>query len=534
MNHQYKIHQVIFLPLIAVLLFASCNKEEAEGGAPDRLFRPVLKNDLSATNNTIRVAFEKIAGAVSYTVQISRDTFKTIDRTVVTDTSVVIFTDLLWNQLYQVQARSNAQDTTKSSKIGSLGAIKTPKFPSILSAPTVADVSDEALRVNWVSNGAAVTSIKVLKASDSSVVKDIALTATDVTNQYKIITGLASGTGYIVYLYSGTNIRGWENYATKAALAGNLIDLRNIADRQSVLSDTLPLIATGSIVILKKGLTYTIPGGFNLSKSVTIISGDDLLNPTPANIIMSSSMNITTNSNIDSIVFNNVKLTSSDPNNGFQNNYVFNISNPCTIGKIIFQSCRAEYLRGVTRLQTAVINVSSFTVNDCIIDSVRNYGVINVDNINCKVNDIAIRNSTIYKAEAIVVSRQNSNSVLIENCTINEAPVANNYLVNYSTSGTNNVTSGIIVRNCIMGIGKNNTTGVKGIQVNSSTVITASNNYSTSDYVLAATNAFPIPNVIPYNGTSTSLWKDPVNGDFGFKDSNFAGKNTAGDPRWRP
>jgi hypothetical protein len=124
--------------------------------------------------------------------------------------------------------------------------------------------------------------------------------------------------------------------------------------------------------------------------------------------------------------------------------------------------------------------------------------------------------------------------VLIENCTINEAPVANNYLINYSTSGTNNVTSGIIVRNCIFGIGKNNTTGVKGIQANTSTVITALNNYSTSDYVLAATNPLPIPNVIPYNGPSTSLWKDPVNGDFGFKDTNFAGKNTAGDPRWKP
>jgi hypothetical protein len=534
-TNNYKINTYALVILFAfAFMFTACIKDkQAEGGAPDRLFRPTVKGSLTAPGNYIQATWEKVTNASSYTVQLSKDTFKTIDRSVTIDTTSVLFENLLWDKLYQLQVRANASDSTKSSKMANLGSIKTAKFPSILKPfNSSSDATDEAVKVSWTTSGATVTSIRVLKL-DSTLVKDVALTSTDVSAEYKIITGLASSASYIIELFSGTALRGYDTYKTKAPLAGNLIDLRNIEGRPSVLSDTLPLVASGSIVILKKGLTYTIPGGFNLSKAVTILSGDDLLNPTPANIIMSSSMNITGNSTIDSIAFNNVRLSCSDANNGFQNNYVFNISNPCTIGKIIFQSCKAEYLRGLTRLQTAVINVSSFIVNDCIIDSVRNYGVINVDNVNCKVNDISIRNSTIYKAEAIVVSKQNSNSVLIDRCTINEAPIAGNYLINYSTSGTNNVTAGIIVRNCIFGIGKNNTTGVKGIQAGASTVITGSNNYSTSDYVLAATNPLPVPGVTPYSGSSTSLWKDPVNGDFNFKDSNFQGKSTAGDPRWK-
>jgi hypothetical protein len=92
----------------------------------------------------------------------------------------------------------------------------------------------------------AVTSIKILKASDSSVVTTVTLTPTDVTNQYKIISGLQSATAYIIFLYSGTSVRGWADFSTAAPLSGNLVDLRGITGRPSVLTDTLPIIPSGS------------------------------------------------------------------------------------------------------------------------------------------------------------------------------------------------------------------------------------------------------------------------------------------------
>jgi hypothetical protein len=303
-----------------------------------------------------------------------------------------------------------------------------------------------------------------------------------------------------------------------------------------VLFDTLPNIPSGSIVILKKGETYNITSTLDLNKSVTIGVGYDF-STEPATIFMGSNFNITAGSSIDSIVFRGVTLMSDN----YSGKYIFNISRTCTIGKIKFQSCKAEIFRGITRLQTAVINVTDFIVENCVIDSISNYGVLTVDNVNCQVENISIRNSTIYKAERIIVSKQNSTAVTIENCTFNEAPSGGNYLINYSTSPTDRVINGITVANCIMGIGKPSGTGsrdVRGIRANASVQVT--NTYKTSDYTLvtpppppAADDSYPISGLIPYAGTSGDLFQSPEDGNFTIIDANFPGKSTAGDPRWR-
>jgi hypothetical protein len=178
------------------------------------------------------------------------------------------------------------------------------------------------------------------------------------------------------------------------------------------------------------------------------------------------------------------------------------------------------------------MNITDFLIDNSIIDSVGNYGVVVVDNVLCKIENITIRNSTIFRTEKVVTSRQNSTSCLIENCTINQGPLGGNYLVDYSTAGTNNVTNGIIVRNTIMGIGKNNagSTTPRGVRANASTTVSSSNVYTTSDYV---NQSNPLPTVIAYPGLSTSLWQDPLNGNFKIKDNTFAGATSAGDPRWR-
>ena len=211
-----------------------------------------------------------------------------------------------------MQVRANAPDTVFNSKWSFLGAIKTPVFPTILNIPPISDITEEAVKVSWVTGGAAVTSIKILKRSDSSVVTTVTLTPTDVTNQYRIINGLASSTGYIIFLYSGNSVRGWTDFDTKAPMTGNLIDLRNITGRPSVLSDTIPLIASGSTVILKRGETYNIGAALNISKSITIVSGTDLMIPGQAIISMPNNFNITSGSVIDYIIFNDVTLRGTD------------------------------------------------------------------------------------------------------------------------------------------------------------------------------------------------------------------------------
>ena len=219
-----------------------------------------------------------------------------------------MFDNLDWDKLYQVQVRANATDTVFNSRMSNLGSIKTAKFPTILNTPGTSDVTDEAVKVSWTTGGAAVTSIKILKASDSSVVTTVTLTPTDVTNQYKIISGLSSATAYIIFLYSGTSVRGWADFTTAAPLSGNLVDLRGITGRPSVLTDTLPVIPSGSTVLLKRGETYVVATALSLSKSVTMLSGADLLTPGQAIISMPSNFNIVSGSIIDSIVFKDVNV----------------------------------------------------------------------------------------------------------------------------------------------------------------------------------------------------------------------------------
>ena len=192
-NKHINIKAAVFI-FVLTLIISACSKDDSLGEAP-RLFRPVIKNDLESQGNWIKASWQIVKGAMSYTAQVSRDTFRTVAASVTTDTNVVIIENLLWDKLYQVRVRANSQDTSKSSGLSSLGAIKTARFPSILNVPTSSEVNDNSVNVSWTNGGAAVTSIKILLASDSSVKANVSLDATDITNQYKIVSGLNQLTG---------------------------------------------------------------------------------------------------------------------------------------------------------------------------------------------------------------------------------------------------------------------------------------------------------------------------------------------------
>ncbi|WP_316814155.1 DUF5123 domain-containing protein [Pedobacter heparinus] len=521
LNHASGLITAVLLFMVA---FCSCNKEEELGEAP-RLFRPTVKGELISTGNFIEASWQKVKSASSYTVQISRDTFKTIDRSINVDSASLLIEELKWDQLYQLQVRANAPDSAKNSKFGTLGAVKTPKFPTIVKAATINDVTESSAIMRWENTGAAVTQIKVFSEPTRALITTISLTSTDVSNQYKIITGVTSGTSYYIELYSGTTLRGYNTYTTKAPFAGEVIDLRAITDNPLILQERILDAPSGSVIILKKGLTYNITNAISLSKTVTITSGDDLLVTEPANIYFTGNFNFAAGSTIDSISFVNVNLKSSD----YAGKYLFNTTGSATVGKIKLQNCKAEIFRGLVRLQSGTTTLNNYEINNCLIDSISGYGLITVDNATCKAQNISIKNSTISRAEVIIASsKQSSNSITIENCTFYRAPRGGSYLIDYNTFA---VTAGVKVSNCIFSIGKNNAgnTSARGIRINGGAV-DASGNYATSDYVNGGN---PIPNLIPYTRPSTDVFTDPLLNNFKIKDAGFPGRSTSGDPRWR-
>jgi hypothetical protein len=176
--------------------------------------------------------------------------------------------------------------------------------------------------------------------------------------------------------------------------------------------------------------------------------------------------------------------------------------------------------------------LGTFQVINSVLDSLAGYGVITIDVASSKVDNIIIRRSTIYKAEKVITSRNNSLSVLIEDCTINEAPWAGNYLIDYSTSPNNNVVNGITINRCLFGIGKDKLgdRSIRGYRTGGTTSVVVTNSYKTSDQTVTSNE---LPDVLPYTGASTTLWQDPSNGNFKIMDNTNPIKGL-GDPRWRP
>jgi hypothetical protein len=532
MRLQNKIYYTALVAIMMVAGIVSCKKYNnwQEDESHNRLFRP---SQLTASIDvvTVTLTWKGKPATTHYILELSKDSLQfaqivksyKLVPTRTADGYAFIIPEPL-ESATQYSARLKGQDTATGIPDSEWAtvAFKT-QAEQLMFAVTPGELTPTSAKLRWkIPN-------EVTHFMLGTVKYDI--TAAEKAAGEKIITGLTPATVYTASIYRNTTVRGSQTFTTKSQIAGSVIDLTNIGDRPSVLADTLPLIAPGSIVLLKRGYTYNIATTLSLSKTVTIMSGDDLATSAKATIFLASNFNIVAGSTIDSLVFKDVILKSDS----YSGKYVFNVSNACTIGKMRFDDCQAEIFRGMVRLQTAVINVTTFTINNCIIDSISNYGVVNVDNVNCKIDDIFITNSTLYKAEKIVTSRQNSRTVVMENCTVNEAPWGNNYLIDYSTSGTNNVTQGIKVNNCIFGIGKNNSgvTDVRGIRANATTAIESNGNYNTSDYKPTATTPFPIPNLNAYTKSSTEIWRSPQTGDFTIIDNFFPGKATSGDPRWR-
>ena len=175
------------------------------------------------------------------------------------------------------------------------------------------------------------------------------------------------------------------------------------------------------------------------------------------------------------------------------------------------------------------MNISTISINNCIVSDLGSYGLITVDNAANKVENILIRNSTIYRVGTTVVTNvKNSltSVIAIEYCTFNEAPFYAKYLIDMNTF---TVTTGISINNNIFGVGKASGANISVKGCRSGTTATGTGNYTTSDYVSSG-NA--LPGVTAYTVASTALFTDVVNGNFKVLDGTFPGKSSAGDPRW--
>jgi len=521
-----KLKYQLFVGLLLMVVVISCKKEPLTAFVPNRMFTPTSIT-IATSDTSVHISWPaslfSAGSGVNYTLQISEDsTFQTPSALslIVDSTSRMVTDDSLADRTtYFVRVKANKTPTAAESNWVTSSDSFSLVGVQIFYPVGNSDVIDNSVILNWIPTEG-VNKI-IFTAANGDTLSAPVTTVQNAAGQ-GIFSGLTASTSYSAEIFAGSKSKGLITFTTKAKVTGdNVVDLRGIIDNPEVLFDTLPQIADGSIVLLQRGLTYAIPSAYVLDKSVSIQSGLGFGNPA----VLLLSNNFDASGNIDSLRFSDITIA-----NDGNASYFMNIGNATVIGKINIENVTTigEFSNSFIRLKKEGAEIQNLNINNCIIDSFgvkSKYAVLYANaSSSAMIDNINITNSTFYYFYYFV--RQDGitgTSLNINNCTFNNMINNGGYFVNYSGSFPTTFT----INNSILGntIDPTNANGIK-----SSGNATLSNTYLTSDCVFSAN---PIIGGTSYAGTATNLFADPGNGNFEIQDNSFAGKSSAGDPRWR-
>lgn len=526
--------------ILLLFIVTSCKDETDEALNLSRQFSPG-DFDIKAGETSVAIEWNAslftIEGDVEYAFELSKDaTFATVEfETTTTERSVTITdSEFAIKTDYYARVKAVGKDGSEDSNWSVSKAFKILGEQFLLPVAD-GDVIDNKAIMHWKVKPN-LTKI-VFTAGDQSV--DVVLSEGDLDAGQKLISDLKPGTSYTAEIFQGELSKGIVSFTTKTAVSGNIIDLRGIVGKPKILLDTLPDIASGSVVLLKRGSSYSVATSYSFDKSVTILSGLDFGSDL-ATIRLESNFSIAAGSAIDSIVFKDVvfkgvRATGGSYNSDYIINTLSSVSPKAKVGKFRLDNCVVKILRGVVRVQAggAGVEIENYFVNKCQVDSIREYGVAAASGLSFFKN-ISITNSTFNKLRRVISHTVAGNSSLkIQDCTFHNAPsngaASANYFIDFNAANSGNpiVLKGVIVGKVWDELG---TAPISGYRAGASTSISVADTYVTSDFTVVS----PIPGVSPYSGASTALFVNSATGDFKIKDNAFAGRTTAGDPRWRP
>jgi len=320
------------------------------------------------------------------------------------------------------------------------------------------------------------------------------------------------------------------------------------SDGSGSIRDSMVVCLSGDTIMLAEGKSYEWEAdsyAWPVDRSVTIM-GTSAVNRSIISVTGGASACIKLPASVDSIVFrqlNIVHATGASAGTYFINQAA---ADACDVKKLIFDGCNISGLgRSILRLQASAspsnqkvgtLVVNNTVVTDCGTQSGQNYAFIQCTTYGL-VDNIWLTNSTFSNVSKTTnfISGSNSTQVFqniaINGCTFyNVIGTGGRHFIDGGTSASTNVA--VTIQNTILGkvvdISLATNRGTRGCTV------TTTNTYQTTDWVTTASaTQLDIPNTTPYAGSAADLFTDPDNGDFHFKDVNFAGAATAGDPRWR-
>jgi len=254
------------------------------------------------------------------------------------------------------------------------------------------------------------------------------VTAAELEEGVKTISGLTPQTTYTVALFNGTVKRGYASFTTTEAYPDGY-SIITIADGDDINAKLTESTSDKVVVVFPQGLTYEFPTGAdgNVTENATVV---------PANIKSIyfwgaagetkptfKAKGISLAGDVDIVRFYNLNLE----NEGTSADYIINQSAGVTINSIEIEKCTVSNTRGVVRAKSGDAGaINNVNISDCVISNIGSYGVVNTKEITSfTVGTITISNSTVYgvNGNAVVNTIQDNVKIVVENCTFNNCTV---------------------------------------------------------------------------------------------------------------
>ena len=530
----------IYIFLLAALVLTSCKEDELPEA--DRIFSPV---GISITASSgigicdLIVKWDIMPGAQSYTIELSSDSLlfeeANIIERFVTEKNEHTFTDLRRGRLVSIRLRANSHDMEHDSRYVE-GMLRIP-IENIFYPAQSGDVKATSITMRYP-QGALATHL-VLFDIEKGEYTNYPLSEEDIENGVYKMTGVNGETNYAVAIFYGDEIRGQREVTTAYAPSGpNVIYLADTIKIKDVLTNADYI---GKILVLPENHIDTITSNIEIVGGMTIYGHPDgeraSIESTTGSIFRFSP-----NASED-IEFIYCNFWKENPSN---TDYIFNMNAAFgDVSKLAFTNCRfANFRRNFFRVQGGGVGiVNNLAIDNCEFEGMGvngDYGFFHIDVAGTAIKNISIKNSTfnvvgchlIYFGQSRTVGCQ---SVTIENCTFYNAMHSSAARWFINLGNVNNPENSIItLKNVILGSTVLNSTADplpvhNGIKRENVTII-IEEVYQTNSFVIKDETAIDAK---IYNGSAADLFADPAKGNFAIKDSEFAGKNTAGDPRWR-
>lgn len=530
---KYHTFKSLLYILMATFVLAACKKNEEENLEPARIFKAgeisISAGETSAKLKWV-VPILSAGKPLTYTVDFSTDqSFSTIAFSKVVDTAGITVTDenLQIKTPYYARVKANAFQDQPESKYTISSSFQITGL-QLFRTVTEADLTRNSVTLRFTAT-TGLSSIVLKPATGNSITTT--LTSTDAAAGFKTITGLNSASTYTATLQLGNRAVGSIDFTTLPGLptGADVVTLNATDDLaakiQAATASTRFVLLQGSKY--NSDATVVLPAGLDIS-----IIGE----AGPVKPIVSLSL-ITLPAVGGKLHFENVDITgyANGDATTTKRQYLINQSAASTMSQVSFENCTIRNLVNTPfRLQGSnTITVNNFIVNKCIVDDISNngsngaYALVNTNVATGKVNNITITNSTFSNIGFGLILHTNAPSltVAVENNTFYNVTGDARYMIDYNAQL---VSTSFSFKNNIVGKTYSPANTARGIR--GGTTPSLSNNYQTSDATFAAN---PITGITAYSGLSTALFTLPASNNFKIKDDTFAGKSSAGDPRWR-